>query len=63
VQSIAPHAPDRQPDVFIKDGAQLKDIPYDATNVEVAGVPVVALYVASQGRHSPIPDLSRTLRA
>jgi len=25
--------------------------------VEVAGVPVVALYVASQGRYAPIPEL------
>jgi hypothetical protein len=44
-------------DTFIEDGAELKEIPRDATDVEVAGVPVVALYVASQGRYAPIPEL------
>ncbi len=44
-------------DTFIQDGAELKEIPDDATDVEVAGVPVVALYIASQERYAPIPDL------
>jgi hypothetical protein len=44
-------------DTFIQDGSKLKNIPFDATSVEVAGVPVVALHVASQGRYAPIPHL------
>ncbi|HEV3093748.1 MAG TPA: hypothetical protein VGY30_04450 [Solirubrobacteraceae bacterium] len=44
-------------DTFIQDGSKLKNIPFDATSVEVAGVPVVALHIASQGRYSPIPHL------
>ncbi len=44
-------------DTFIQDGSKLKNIPFDATSVEVAGVPVVALHIASQGRYAPIPHL------
>jgi hypothetical protein len=44
-------------DAFIQDGSKLKNIPFNATSVEVAGVPVVALHIASQGRHAPIPHL------
>lgn len=44
-------------DTFIQDGSKLKNIPFDATSVEAAGVPVVALHIASQGRYAPIPHL------
>ncbi len=44
-------------DQFIQDQSKLKDIPHQATNVEVAGVPVVAIRIASQGRYAPIPEL------
>jgi hypothetical protein len=44
-------------DRFIKDGSELKNIPFDAANVEVRGVPVVAVHIASQGRYAPIPHL------
>lgn len=44
-------------DTMIEDGARLREIPFQATNVEVAGVPVVAIRIASQGRYAPIPDL------
>jgi hypothetical protein len=44
-------------DTFIQDGSKLKNIPFDATSVEVAGVPLVALHIASQGRYAPIPHL------
>lgn len=43
-------------DRFIQDGSELKDIPYKATNVEVAGVPVLSIRIASQGRYAPIPE-------
>lgn len=44
-------------DTFIHNGSKLSNIPFDATDVEVAGVPVVALHIASQGRYAPIPHL------
>jgi hypothetical protein len=44
-------------DTFIQNGSKLKNIPFDATGVEVVGVPVVALHIASQGRYAPIPHL------
>lgn len=43
-------------DQFIQDGSKLKEIPFEATNVEIAGVPIVAIHVASQGRYAPIPN-------
>ncbi len=44
-------------DTFIQNGSKLKNIPFQATNVDVAGVPVVAIHIASQGRYAPIPQL------
>jgi hypothetical protein len=40
----------------MKDGSKLKDIPYAATNVEITGVPVVAIHIPSEGRYVPIPQ-------
>lgn len=42
-------------DTFIEDDAELKDIPYRAMNVEIEGVPLVAIKIASQERYAPIP--------
>jgi hypothetical protein len=43
-------------DQVMKDGSKLKDIPYAATNVEITGVPVVAIHIPSEGRYVPIPQ-------
>jgi hypothetical protein len=43
-------------DQVMKDGSKLKDIPLAATNVEIAGVPVVAMHIPSEGRYVPIPQ-------
>lgn len=44
-------------DAFIENGAKLKDIPHRAVNVEIEGVPIVAIKVGSQQRYAPIPGL------
>jgi hypothetical protein len=43
-------------DQVMKDGSKLKDIPCAATNVEITGVPVVAIHIPSEGRYVPIPQ-------
>lgn len=43
-------------DQVMEDGSKLKDIPYAATNVEITGVPVVAIHIPSEGRYVPIPQ-------
>jgi hypothetical protein len=44
-------------DTFIHNGSKLSNIPFNATEVEIAGVPVVAIHIASQDRYAPIPHL------
>lgn len=42
-------------DHVMKDGSELKHIPLAATDIEVRGVPVVAIHIPSEDRYVPIP--------
>jgi hypothetical protein len=47
---------DPNPEAFLKDKAEISNIPDDAVDVEVAGTPVVAIDLGGQGRYAVIPE-------